>query len=550
MGIYKTIRDNDISITLQHSQKADTYMYFDANEALAHAQIILDGLKNTTAEVKTTANLFDYFAAKRISSFLAVVDSVNEAEQQETPKELVDAASMTMKAFPIGKIIKLINREHESIIIRKNTDEGMRELFFPLVEFCIQYQSGISEEVFTFLATEHWFVFVNYYDDLKKKLLSSSVLYELVFSEENVKNLIRSKCKTLLEIVKTIPESTQAGAECLAVLRARIIALSIDILQTAIDRDLLAYGDSMRRVRRYFSEINYGQQELSKFEEAYKAFDAKLTDYLDNHGSVFSHEIPSDIADTIWSSEAEWISKLLHMTHSFIDGEVVSNFTYAETDEPSLVDMVSHNIDTDDYFTYSRQQKIQISGSVGTAMLMQLINNQQYYEEFVSSLAAVLEAVSNHCNYEDEALINDLLTMEQSLQFVSAARKKEGAENCWSLVYGASMLIIACIEKLLRLTYKTEKNVILSDDLIQLGPLLSNEIIEGILSVDLMKGIGFYLSKYGYVGLNYRNRLAHLSDIKIHEIPRSLPYTLFYLYTCVVNAVFVYYCTCKEQDQK
>lgn len=35
MGIYKAIRDNGISITLWHSQKADTYMYFDANEALA-----------------------------------------------------------------------------------------------------------------------------------------------------------------------------------------------------------------------------------------------------------------------------------------------------------------------------------------------------------------------------------------------------------------------------------------------------------------------------------------------------------------------------------
>lgn len=547
MGIYKTLRDNDISITLQHSQKADTYMYFDANEALAHAQIILDGLKNTIAEVKTTANLFDYFAAKRISSFSAVVDSVKEAQQQETLKELVDAASMTMRAFPIGEIIKLINRKYESIIIRKITDEGMREMFFPLVEFCIQYQSGISDEVFTFLATEHWFVFVNYYDDLKKKLLSSSALYELVFSEENVKNLIRSKCKTLLEIAKNIPDSAQTGADCLALLRARIIVISIDIMQTAIDRDLLAYGDSMRRVRRYFSEINYNQQELIKFEEAYKAFDAMLTDYLDNHGSVFSHEIPSDIADTIWGSDADWISKLLHMTHSFRDGKVVSQFTFDETGEPSLVDMVSHNIDTDDYFTYSRQQKIQISGSVGTAMLMQLVNSPQHYEEFVSSLAAVLEAISNHCNYEDEALIKDLLAMEQSLQFVSAARQKEGAENCWSLVYGASMLIIACIEKLLRLTYKTEKNVILSDDLIQLGPLLSNETIERILSVDLMKGVGFYLSKYGYVGLNYRNRLAHLSDIKIHEIQRSLPYTLLYLYTCVVNGIFIHYCAKQEQ---
>ncbi|MBQ9784201.1 MAG: hypothetical protein IJW29_01735 [Clostridia bacterium] len=45
-----------------------------------------------------------------------------------------------------------------------------------------------------------------------------------------------------------------------------------------------------------------------------------------------------------------------------------------------------------------------------------------------------------------------------------------------------------------------------------------------------------------YVGLNYRNRLAHLSDIKIDEIPRTLPYTMFYLYMCVVNAVFIYHC--------
>ena len=81
------------------------------------------------------------------------------------------------------------------------------------------------------------------------------------------KKLICSKCQTLLEIAKNIPETTQSDADCLALIRARVIALSISILQTAVDLDLLAYGDSMRRVRRYFSEINYDQQELSKFEE-------------------------------------------------------------------------------------------------------------------------------------------------------------------------------------------------------------------------------------------------------------------------------------------
>ena len=57
-----------------------------------------------------------------------------------------------------------------------------------------------------------------------------------------------------------------------------------------------------------------------------------------------------------------------------------------------------------------------------------------------------------------------------------------------------------------------------------------------------MKGIGFYLSRYGYVGLNYRNRLAHLSDIKMDEISDTLPHTFFYLYMCVVNGIFIYYC--------
>ena len=104
------------------------------------------------------------------------------------------------------------------------------------------------------------------------------------------------------------------------------------------------------------------------------------------------------------------------------------------------------------------------------------------------------------------------------------------------------MLIMACTEKVLRLVYKHDKDIVLSDEVIQIGPLLSNETIEAILSKDLMRGIGFYLSKYGYIGLNYRNRLAHLSDISIDDISNTLPYTLFYLYMCVINGLFINYC--------
>ena len=104
------------------------------------------------------------------------------------------------------------------------------------------------------------------------------------------------------------------------------------------------------------------------------------------------------------------------------------------------------------------------------------------------------------------------------------------------------MLIIASIEKLLRLIYKHENGIIITGEHFQLHSLLENKEIEKVLSEDLMKGAGFFLSKYGYIGYDYRNRLAHLSDITLNEIPWSLPFTLFFLYFCIVNSIFLYYC--------
>lgn len=252
-------------------------------------------------------------------------------------------------------------------------------------------------------------------------------------------------CSTLLEIAKSISETKQKGQKCFELINKHIFAVSMEILATVTGRELMAYGDSMRRIRRYFTEIDYDQKELSRFENAYKTFNDNLSDYLDHHGSVFSQEIPGDIATKIMESDAEWITKQMLMTHTLKDGRLVSQFTYDEDESPSFVDLVSHNIDTDEYFTYSRQQKVQISASVGTALIMQLYCNQQYREECISWIAILLDAIENVCNLSESNIVTDLLAIDQSLEFVDMARKHKGAEHCWSLVYGACMLVIACM---------------------------------------------------------------------------------------------------------
>ena len=547
MGLYKTIKENNIYIAMHRSSSKDAYLYFDLSEAITHFEKILCGISETIPEVACMEDLLNYFAIKRIESFTESLTTITDETNLKTIQELSDAAGEVAKRYSTGTIIKYINCEYESLFGKSEDgvteiSEDMHAAFFPIIEFCIKYQTGISDEVFLFLAESKWFIYINYYDELKKKLLSSWDLVEKVFSSDNILNMVRSHCKDLLGIAKSIGESS-ADEKIKDAINERVFDCIVEVMKTVKERDTIAYGDSVRRIRRYFSEIKYDQEKLAKFEEAHNQFDQKLNDWMDKNGSVFSQSIPSDIADKIFNSDAEWIAKLLLCTHSCKGKKLVSQFSHKPPKNNPLVDFVSHNIDTDEYFTYSKQQQIQISGGVGAALVLQTYSNEQYLNELSDWMGIVLGTIAQRCKFDADDLFGDFSAIIQSIQFVDAARKTHKDEYGACLIYGSCVLIISCIEKLLRLVYKFENQIVLSDELIQLKGLLSNPIISKVLTEDLMKGIGFYLSRYGYVGLNYRNRLAHLSDIKMDEISDTLPHTFFYLYMCVVNGIFIYYCT-------
>lgn len=525
----------------------DEYLYLDLSEAITHSEKILCGILQTVPDVTCLDDLLDYFAIKRIESFAESLTTITDEANRETIRKLTDAAGEVAKKYSTGTIIKYINGEYESLFGKSEDDsteflEDVQTVFFPLVEFCITYQTGISDQVFLFLAENRWFIYISYYDELKKKLLASCELFDKVFSQDNVLNLVRSRCKELLEIAKSIRESS-ADKKTKSAINERIFNSVMDIMNTVEERDVIVYCDNVRRIRRYFSEISFDQEKLARFEETHDQFNQKLNDWMDENGNVFSQSAPSDMADRIFGSKAEWITKLLSCTHNLKKGKIVSQFTHDPPKQTPLVDFASHNIDTDEYFTYIKQQQIQILGGVGAALVLQTYANEQYLNNLTDWICYVLSTIAKHLKFDVDDLIADFSAIIQSIQFVYEARKtpRDGYGTC--LIYGSCVLIIASIEKLLRLVYKFEKQIVLSDELIQLKGLLSDPIISKVLTEDLVKGVGFYLSKYGYVGLNYRNRLAHMSDIKMDEISDALPYTLFYLYMCVVNGVFIYYLT-------
>ncbi len=546
MGLYNTVKDNNISFSLHHTTSNNSFLYFDAIEAITHYEKLYEGIKETNTEVTSIYNLLDYFCAKHIISFLDVIPLIKDESQKGNIKTLCSCTEELLKKYKIGDIIKFVNKEYTSLFNegedrKNNMFADKRKLFFPLVEFCISYQNGISDSVFSYLADNKWFIYINYYGELKSKLMCSWELFDKVFSQNNILNILRTRCEQIILIAKSIMDNSSIGNDFKNTINDRMFSCVIDLMKKAEDRETIAYGDTVRRIRRYFAEINYDQEKLREFENVHKEFESKLENWMKKNESVFSQKIPSDIFKTIFNSNEDWIKKLLFMTHKLEDKEIKSQFSFSSPQDTPLIDMVSHNIDTDDYFSFSRQHQIQIAASLGGALIMQAFEQDDYINNLIDWVGCILGYIADHCKFQGDDLFNDYNAIIQSLKFVDVANKKQIEGYGASLIYGSCILISACIEKLLRLIYKYESKIVLSDELYQLGKLINNTVISRILTEDLMKGIGFYLSKYGYIGLNYRNRLAHLSEIFIDEISHTLPYTFFYLYICIINGTFIYY---------
>lgn len=552
MSVYKSIIDNNICLSFGRGLRSDAQLYFDVKETIECADVLQTAIASCSASVSSLSDLLDYLALRKLTSLAKASASIEDEDKKQAFQRVIDLAEQTLCQYKVGEIIKYINASYQQILDKRNAnDELKRDLnnaFYPTVEFCIQFQQGISEDIFLYLAENHWYVFSRYFDDLKKLILRNPEVFKAVFSEANIQSFIQTQCERLLTIAKHFSEITFDEDNLFELLNERILLVSIRIMESAEERETIIYGDSIRRIRRYFSEIAYSQEKLNTFETAHGVFDSKLNAYIDKNGSVYSHPIPNDLADQIFGLEASWLTKMIALTHTIKQTGISSNLAHDIPRGPILMDMVSHSIDTDDYFTFSKQQDIQISGGGGSALMLQVYMNKQYHEAFVEGMSVIIQSVSCACGFQTDDLLAELMAIDQALLFVKAAKKKSHDHNCSALIYGACMLIVSCIEKWLRITYKHENHIVLSDEHMQLHGLVDNESIAKVLSEGLMKAVGFFLSKYQYVGLDYRNRLAHMSDIRLNDLSSTLPFTFLYLYISVINATFMYFCSETDED--
>ena len=282
----------------------------------------------------------------------------------------------------------------------------------------------------------------------------------------------------------------------------------------------------------------------------YKRVETILDERIMTSGHHAKYEIPiGEIVDHFTKTE-HWVLRLLSLTHRHVPNsnppKFQSGLIFEKDDTHHLIDFCSTNVPTDDYFTYSHQMMLDIHANVGAGAIVGIMSRPEVYQDFATLIMSAIVFVTEQMQRDDEHLAEDWMLLDQMLQTIIANREL-GAESLQPLCYGAAMFTCSLMEKILRLYHidRVRDRLYVPTNLATLGQLLTennSEIVEILDSIHI-KHLAFFMLTSGEkkIGRNYRNRLAHWSEMKNTMLTVPLVAELLWLFVDVLNTIFWHY---------
>ncbi len=528
MNLYNELKNKDINIAIQFYGVNDLFARWECTDLIKYFDIVKNLIENI--EFESIINLNDYInylLLVKISSFSEMIDIIIAEDNKSKISTLSNIAKDKIKSVTVQDLIKYINSTYIDLL--NNEDISSITL-----DFCIKYQNGISNTVFIWLAENKPYVFIGKYDTLKKQFIKPEII-EKVLNNKNVEKLIYYDDKKLYCILKSL---NKKNIPCLIAFNSCIYAYYKNIYNKLSIDNVLQYFNILKSIKRYFEDIKYYM--ANECNKVFKQVELLLDESIKQNGKTFSYEIPVKEFDKVYYANTKWEHKLLCLTHSLNKKTNKFESVFKYKTKARLIDDFSSNIDKDDYFTYSRQQDIEIALKVGSSIFQYIFSKKEYAENVAGWIKAIIDYICKSFAYESKDILKEYeIIIDTFFTWIN----NNWSQNIFvgqSICYSIQMLLCASIEKLLRVIYKSKTETLFLDYDFSLSIALKDKsVIQPILSEDLAKVCHYVLCKENHIGNNYRNRLAHLYDFDLSKINPEMNFQLFYLYVCILNSVFL-----------
>ncbi len=464
-------------------------------------------------------------------------------------EDIVEWAKMQKSQITNEQIIKCIQSNFISIFELANLHHDMG-LMDETLKYLIQFYSGVKEcGVFEYLIKGHTdYVFDHFeeiYDILKK---DNQILLRMLLID-NIQNIAQMKFKQICELIRGI---YHRGFHEIASESGRVMFKNI---QKRYDR-----GEDVYMLQGDLKSA-YDMLYQIKAEEArlmipwIRDVDEKVSKRIMTTGQEFKYEIPTAPYMECMDKNKNVFSlyRYLTVTHDIKNDEKLWKSkvdTINQTLEQFIVDLIASSRGTNSYFSISRLNTFDIDASKYSVCLTYWFSTLELESEFRASLKLAVNSIFEIVGYniDFEGLEDD---MDCFVDIVSEAIKehKDGIS-----VFNKTMYSMAFLEKILRLIYAAVDRNIFFEKNVTLGAILGtnenpNLIMLKILGEHHLRWTRYYLLKDDAdVGLEYRNRMAHLRDInpKTFSLYEYLKVTWIVLST--INTILVNLINDEELD--
>ncbi|PAB61343.1 DUF4209 domain-containing protein [Anaeromicrobium sediminis] len=502
-------------------------------------------MEKKICKINNINEFIDYLFLVFINSYENCVEYILDPYKKEFEKFLSFATSR-MVLYSKSCIINYIRNHYKEIFSYEDEyiEHGLHEL---TLKFFIEYNKGIinsgimdylieNKPIFVFDNLDKLYSIIKKYDnEYLKKLFTSETCFQ-----ELSKYRFNDVCNFSVYLYKNNSKELVKDIE--------------DKIYTYCMQQL----SNIERKHVYNVQLilNEAQKTLVKIKSKYAPVLAskldnitnKASDYLREHGQVHEYELSSkpyyDWMKKLDDKNVDTFSKYMTISHDISSKTELWESRLqkdAENYKPSIVDLVSTSVSTNDYFSYGKIKTVDLKINYYMMSLYYWVD-QQRSQEFIHTMISVIESIYSEIgfHYNEEDIVKDVIQLKAAL--IDALDKNENNY----LSHMTAFFTISFLEKILRNIYcQLKDDGFFLTSSTTLGSMLGkndnvDSKMEKIIGTDHIKWIRYYfLSDGDSIGENLRNRIAHFKDIRIGDIQTPQLIKIVWLVVSTINSILI-----------
>ena len=547
-SIRDVLKQNSISLSLPIYGMDDLATGWEVKSVIENHVFFLEYYDCKSLDrLITIEDYYDYLIALKLISFTEVVPLLLHEEHKPIISEIIGCVKQSIAKIDKSEVIRYINT-NASKIFSKESFEDYYDVFDVTLNIIAKYNSGIKKEVFEILCKECKYYLVVRFDQFERIFELFPDLFEMLYPINGLEYINFANLERTLDIWYHILNKNKSNLKESVNKQIELLFNDLKYLADSLTVENVLINEGP--IREFYLFLQQIQSPMAnEFVKYAKAAEELLSKNILERGQSFQYEIPIEEIISKWKQTEKWEFRLLSLTHDLKATEDYFTFLSRLSCKPEphhpLIDIVSTNVPTDDYFTISHQQRLSISASIGTGTMLGILRSQDTLIDYLSFLASAISLVIKQLNAEGEHLQQDISMLSAMLQLV-VNNPNISNDAKYGMCYSASMYMCALSEKILRILYlhlaKNEKYIPINKA--TMGELLvtSNTYMVDVFGEDHIKNLSFFLQKTTQmnVGQNIRNSLAHWANISTESMKPDFLAKMLWIFTDIINTVFWY----------